>query len=40
MTDLMITDATLLDVETGTLHAGSSVRVQDDRIAEVALAAP
>lgn len=27
MTDLLITDATLLDVETGTLHAGSSVRV-------------
>lgn len=37
MTDLLITDATLLDVETGTLHAGSSVRVQGDRIAEVAL---
>lgn len=37
MTDLLITDTTLLDVETGTLHAGSSVRVQGDRIAEVAL---
>lgn len=37
MTDLLITDATLLDVESGTLHAGSSVRVLGDRIVEVAL---
>ena len=36
MTTLLITDATLLDLEAGTLHAGSSVRVDGDRIVEVA----
>jgi len=36
MTPLLITDATLLDLDTGTLHAGSSVRVASDRIVEVA----
>ena len=37
MSDLLITDATLLDVATGTQHPGSSVRVEGDRIAAVAL---
>jgi imidazolonepropionase-like amidohydrolase len=37
MTSLLITDATLLDLETGTLHPGSSVRVDAERIVEVAL---
>lgn len=37
MTDLLITNAALLDVETGTLHDGSSLRVSGDLISEVAL---
>jgi imidazolonepropionase-like amidohydrolase len=37
MTSLLITDATLLDLETGTLHPGSSVRVDAERIVEVTL---
>jgi imidazolonepropionase-like amidohydrolase len=37
MSNLLITNAALLDVETGTVHAGSSVRVDGDRIAEVAV---
>ncbi len=36
MTTLLITDAALLDVETGTVHPGSSVRVEGERIVEVA----
>lgn len=35
MTTLLITDADLLDVETGTVHPGSSVRVEGERIVEV-----
>jgi hypothetical protein len=34
--DLLIESATLLDLETGELHGGSSVRVQGDRIVETA----
>ncbi len=37
MTDLLITNAALLDVETGSLHDGSSLRISGDRISEVAL---
>jgi imidazolonepropionase-like amidohydrolase len=37
MTDLLLTNATLLDLETGALHERSSVRVEGDRIVEVAL---
>lgn len=37
MTDLLITNAALLDVETGTLRDGSSLRIAGDRISEVAL---
>ena len=37
MSDLLITDATLLDVATGTQHPGSSVRIAGERIAAVAL---
>ena len=35
MTPLLITDAALLDVESGTVHPGSSVRVEGERITEV-----
>jgi imidazolonepropionase-like amidohydrolase len=34
--DLLIESATLLDLDTGDLHGGSSVRVQGDRIVETA----
>jgi imidazolonepropionase-like amidohydrolase len=34
--DLLIVRATLLDLDTGELHGGSSVRVQGDRIVEIA----
>jgi imidazolonepropionase-like amidohydrolase len=37
MTDLLITNAVLLDLVTGALHAGSTVRVTRDQITEVAL---
>lgn len=37
MSDLVLTGATLLDLEAGALHAGSSVRIQADRIVEVAI---
>lgn len=37
MTDMLFINATLLDLEAGALHAGSSVRVRGDRIVEVAL---
>ena len=37
MTDLLITNAALLDVETGTLHDGSSLRIAGDRVSEIAL---
>jgi imidazolonepropionase-like amidohydrolase len=36
MNTLLITDAALLDVETGTVHPGSSVRVEGERIVDVA----
>ena len=36
MTDLLITDAALLDVDAGTLHLGSSLRIAGDRIVDVA----
>ena len=34
--DLLIENATLLDLDTGDLHGGSSVRIEGDRIAETA----
>jgi imidazolonepropionase-like amidohydrolase len=37
MTELLLTDAALLDLETGTVHPRSSVRVTEGRITEVAL---
>ena len=37
MSELLITDATFLDIDSGTLHRGSSVRVKNDRVTEVAL---
>lgn len=37
MTELLLTDARLLDLETGTLQAGSSLRIRNDRILEVAI---
>ena len=36
MTDLLLTDATWLDLHTGTTHPGTSVRVRGDRITDVA----
>ena len=36
MTDLLLTDATWLDLQTGATHPGSSVRVRGDRITDVA----
>ena len=36
MSDLLLVDVTLLDLETGTLHPGSSVHVRGNRIVEVA----
>jgi imidazolonepropionase-like amidohydrolase len=36
MTDLLLTDATWLDLHTGTHHPGTSVRVRGDRITDVA----
>jgi imidazolonepropionase-like amidohydrolase len=37
MTDLLLTNAALLDLDTGALHEGSSVRVEGDRIVDVAV---
>lgn len=37
MSNLLISNAALLDLETGSVHAGSSVRIQGDRIAEIAV---
>jgi len=34
--DLLIESATVLDLDTGELHGGSSVRVEGDRIVETA----
>ena len=36
MTDLLLTDATWLDLHTGTAHPGTSVRVRGDRITDMA----